>query len=47
MISEEVAVGSCVYVYVCACALIEVLDRDALTAFPQPSLNLVTSVALL
>ena len=29
------------------CELIEVLGHDALTAFPQPSLNLVTSVALL
>lgn len=29
------------------CVLIEVLSHDALTAFPQPSLNLVTSVALL
>ncbi len=29
------------------CVLIEVLGHDALTAFPQPSLNLVTSVALL
>lgn len=30
-----------------AFGLTEVLFHDALTAFPQPSLNLVTSVALL